>query len=861
MPCEIRFKRIFYAYFCTNKLVWRFFTNLFMKQIHLLFLFFTFSIQAQFQVNGIIKDANTKKALPFATITTTDANRTMADVDGKFSLISAKKITDFQVSYVGYAHSKIIIENEKSFYTVLLSENNTILNEVLIAKQNPALSIIRKVIASKNNNNPQKKLRNFEFKSYNKLIVTANPDSIEGRIDSVFIEKANRILFKKIDSSNYQFKKLINKQHLFQTEKVSQFQFNKTKLKETILGTRMAGFKQPVYEVIGLNLQSFSVYDPSYELFETKYNSPISNTALQDYNYNLLDTLSINGRNTFMIYFKNKKKRKSIGLEGVLYIDQLNFAVAKSIMRIRGVLDISGIDEFVYVPEEDIWFSIQKTFKIVKGKNKEDIKILGESITFSSEEENNTLLENKGESDYTYLLSKTNNYDIKYNVPVKISKKAIAIEIKKDAINKTEDFWIKNRTDSLDIRSQKTYLYLDSLSVKKRLEKRLIFGRKVIDGFLPIHFFDIDLRKLFAYNNYEGFRLGFGGITNDRLSKIYRMEGYTAYGTKDDTYKYHLGLSTRISNFSNTWIGASYTDDVNEIASTIFAIDKKPFKIYDPRPINISTFYNYVSWKAFIETKIIPKTESVWQLSRTLVEPKFDYIYNLNNKLYTAYTISTAMISLQWNPFSDYMQTPKGRIEIEKRFPKFTFQYTQSLPNIWDNDFLFSKIDFKTEFDKKHLNGQKTNLIFQAGYAFGDIPLTHLYNTSPNNITKETVIQRITFAGKNSFETMFFNEFFSNKFASFQFKHSFIRVKLFKKIKPSLVLVSRMAWGNLEKPEQHLGLEYKTLNEGFFESGIELNQIYKGLGLTGFYRYGPNQLSKFEDNLAIKLSFILNLGF
>jgi hypothetical protein len=43
---------------------------------------------------------------------------------------------------------------------------------------------------------------------------------------------------------------------------------------------------------------------------------------------------------------------------------------------------------------------------------------------------------------------------------------------------------------------------------------------------------------------------------------------------------------------------------------------------------------------------------------------------------------------------------------------------------------------------------KKTNLLFHAGYATGEIPLTHLYNTSPNNITKETIIQRITFASK-----------------------------------------------------------------------------------------------------------------
>jgi hypothetical protein len=66
-----------------------------------------------------------------------------------------------------------------------------------------------------------------------------------------------------------------------------------------------------------------------------------------------------------------------------------------------------------------------------------------------------------------------------------------------------------------------------------------------------------------------------------------------------------------------------------------------------------------------------------------------------------------------------------------------------------------------------------------------------------------------------------------------------------------------MAW-KFTKTRAACGLDYKTLNEGYFESGIELNQIFKGLGLTAFYRYGPNQLSQFEDNIAVKLSYTLS---
>lgn len=829
-----------------------------MKLFCLLTLFFTLTIQAQFQINGIVTDAN-NKPLPFATITTTDNINTITDVDGKFIFTPAAKASSFSVSYIGF-QTKLITITDKKYYLVSLIQKTDDLKEVVISNENPALTIIKKVIANKNKNNPQKKLSSFEYKSYNKLIVTANPDSIDGRIDSTAAYKDFDKKRINIDSSDYKFKEIISKQHLFQTEKVSQYQFGNNKLKETILGTKMAGFKNPIYEVIAFNLQSISIYDNKYELFETKYENPISNNAPTNYNYKLLDSVNIKGRETYMIYFKNKQKKKSSGLEGVLYIDQENFAVAKAVMRIKGVLDISGIHEFDYVPSEKIWFQSNTTFKIVKGKNDDDIKILGGTIQFDGDVEDNFEPRKKSASDFTYLLSESNNFDIHYNTKASIKDPALYIEIKDDANKKPEEFWNEYRKENLDLKGQKTYQLIDSLSMKKRIENRLGFGRKIINGYIPIGPVDLDLKKIISYNNYEGFRLGLGGITNDRFSKDFRIEGYSAYGTKDGEVKYSLGTGVSVDKSTNTWINGYYTDDVREIASTVFAVDKRVFKIYDPRPINISTFYKYVGWKANVQTKIIPKTEAVFELARNYVEPQFDYLFNYNGKLYSSYVMTTAMVSIVWAPFSNFMQTPTGRNESEKRFPRFTFQYTQSLPDVLGNDFTFGKIDFKTEYEKQYLNGQKTSLLLQGGYAMGDVPLTHLYNTMPNNLTKETVIQRITFAGRNSFETMFFNEFFSSQYIFFQIKHGFDRIRILKKVRPSLVLVTRMAWGNMEHPEQHVGPSYKTLDRGFFESGIELNKIYKGFGLGGFYRYGPNQLLKFEDNIAVKISYVLDLG-
>ena len=831
-----------------------------MKKCYYLFLLFTFASQAQWKYTGITRDEISKQALPFATIASNTGIITISDIDGKFVLHCPTPATSIRVSYIGYSSREINLDHNNNFYLIFLQPREDILEEVSLSSNTRGLEIIKKTIERKSLNNPQKKLESFEFKAYNRLIISANPDSLEGKIDSIYIKKAIKGNHYKIDSSGYKFKKIVSNQHLFQTERVSQFQFRGKELKETILGTKMAGFKQPIYEILSVNLQSFSIYDNRYELFETAYNSPISNSSFHDYRFKLLDSTFIQGRKSFLIYFKNKKKRKEAGLEGVLYIDSENFAVNKAIMRVKGLLDINGTHEFQFYPEYKLWFPTQKMFKIVKGKNNYDIRILGETLSFDSGE-NNTDARKKGASDHTYLLSETSVFDVKYNNRFEIKNRFQNMEIQKDAEIQNELFWNRYRRDTLDLKSRRTYFALDSVATKNKIEKRLFQGRKILNGYVPLGYFDMDLRYLLSFNNYEGFRFGLGGKTSNLFSKVFRIDGYTAYGLKDEQLKYNIGLATRVESNSNTWIGGSYTDDIREIASTTFAIDKRNFKLYDPRPINLKTFYDYQSWSVFFETKLLPKTESIWQLMYTRVNPLFDYTYIYDSILYDKFTMTTAQFALQWNPFSDYLQTEEGRFEVKKRFPKFTFQYTQAIPRFLKNDFTFNKIEFRSEYEKNYLNGQKTSVMLEVGYAQGAIPLTHLYNTSPNNLTNDRLLQRITIAGKNSFETMFFNEFFSSEFAMIHIKHGSKRIEIFRKVKPSFVLVTRAAWGDMKNRARHLGLEFNTMNNGYYESGFELNQIYKGFGLTAFYRYGPYQLPKTEDNLAIKLSFVLNLGF
>lgn len=732
------------------------------------------------------------------------------------------------------------------FYQISSAQENKVAPE----------NIIRNVISKTTENN-----KSFETLAYTKLIATAKPDLIEGKIDSIYKTKRGKKVLVAIDSSDYNFKRKISKQHLYQTEKLSRFYHDKTKNKEKILATKMAGFKEPVFEYFALHLQPFSPYDSKFTLAEKDFTSPISDSGLQRYEYTLEPATELSNRKIIVISFKPKSGKKKNKLSGKLYIDSEKFSIAKMQLQSVGIINVNSVHEFFFDTQTNNWFPLTSVLTVKKGKSKNPVKILGETITFEGNDPLFLSENPKTAYDFIEVRFKTKFYGLKTDNLQPLKTKGISVEITDGAIIKKENLWYAHLNDTIDLRSNPTYVSVDSLVEAKKLERKIRIGRKIIKGYYPLAFFDFDLRYLFKYNNYEGIRVGLGGVTNEKLSRHYKIEGYAAYGTKDGFFKGMLSNSVKLNKKSETWLGFSYKDDVSEIANTGFEIDKKVFKIYDPRPFNISTFYNHETWRGFFETKFLPKTESIFQITQSFIEPKFDYQFENNNQLYTHFRVTLFTASVQWNPFSRYMQTPNGKIEIGKRYPKFTFQFSKSVPGLWKNNFDFGKIDFRMDVQKKFNSNHKLLFLAEAQYAFGDTPLTHLYNHSPNNLNKEKLLQRLTFAGRDSFETMYFNEFFSSKLAFFQLEHQFPRIEISRQVKPLFSLVTRYGIGTLENKEKHLDFEFKTLEKGFMESGFELNQIFKGVGFNAFYRYGPNQLPNFEDNLAIKLSVQINLGF
>jgi hypothetical protein len=378
-------------------------------------------------------------------------------------------------------------------------------------------------------------------------------------------------------------------------------------------------------------------------------------------------------------------------------------------------------------------------------------------------------------------------------------------------------------------------------------------------GYYPLGFFDVDLRYFIKYNNYEGIRLGLGGITNERLFKNLKIGGYIARGFKDKDFKFSIGGSIRVNKKHSTWINTYYFDDIREIGTMKYLTDDRVYSVFEPRLLNVTQFYKYRTIMSNIQHEFSPKVLGEFRVGHSKIDQIEDYQFLNNETLYSAYETSEVTAAVRISPKTNFITIDDGRVEYFDGLPKISAQVTQSIPGIGGSDFSYTKFGLKLDYYIKRVNLSSTNILLEGDYATGDVPLTHLFHAYPNSPTKDEILQRFSVAGRRSFETMYFSEFFSDQLLTLQVKHSLRRFYFSEFFQPELVFITRHALGTLSNPQRHIGITFNTLEELYSESGFELNRILYGFGLSFAYRYGYYYLPDFEDNISFKFTFYLKL--
>lgn len=815
--------------------------------ILMLMLFSGFGLLAQTIIPGRVINKDTKGPMAYAKIQIGESKKILTNIDGSFEIQLQKEIDTIQISYVGYNTLSIPVSKDLQYLQIGMTPVYEKLETVLIYDGiDPTEKLIRDAIARRDLNDPEKSLEGYQFSSYSKFII----DNEFGGIQM------------NSDSTSASMRTIINEGRAYLSEKVSKHYFtNKQGRKEQVVGIETAGFEEPVYNVLAMDVNPLSLYKKDYKLYKTEYAGPLANNALNNYEYKVLDTTSTE-RPAYMVYFKPKREKVVAGLEGILYLDTVSLAIQKAKAQLLGAIRLEVTHEYEYYPEKDLWFPSVQTTKIRPGAGGKEIAVFGGTIAVGSVQQKkgvlNAIFGSEEISGDLYLNSTSINYDIELNYKGDIENPGAEIDVNKEAITREPNFWIENRKTEFTTRDEATKQKVESLIEAGNVKRKLEIKRAITAGSYPIGWWDLDLSKIFKFNNYEGVRLGFGGRTNDRFSEKFNLNGYTTYGFKDEVVKYGIGTQLYLNRRNGSFLNFHFSRDIRETASFDYLKGQNTFSILEPRFVNINFFYTYRKYATSLEHRITPKLNTELQLAREEIWQIRNYSFLNNGQEYRNYDLTTATVSFLWQPFSKFLNTPKNNILLEKNFPQFTGQIEQSFEAA-GGDFTFTRIGLKAEHEIKNLDQSRTEFILEGNYGFGDRPLTHAFHANPNNPQREKIFKRFSVAGRNSFETMYFNEFYSDRQASLHIRHQLRPFYISESFRPEMVFISRHAIGDFSDRDKHQNISFNTLEKGYSEAGIELNKIFAGFGLSAAYRYGAYNLEGFKKNFSFKFTLQLQL--
>lgn len=814
-------------------------------------LFINLSYAQNYQFKGKVIDRNTKKTLPFVAVTIVGENKgVQTDIDGKFNFKTNKQTLLLRFQYVGYQSKEQTVKANEETEVILSIKENVIKEVQVIAGENPANKIIKKVIANKDKNNPEK-LKSFRYVSYNKFVFT-------GKEDTTIFPRRLAYRISKLDStkSDYQFKKdsialrfakekksadsLFEKQHLFITETVTQRDYlYPEKNKEQIKAVKISGLKNPMFVLIASQFQSFSFYKDYMKVLDKNYLSPISKGSTSKYFFSLEDTLIQNNDSVFVISFKPFKNKNFEALKGLLYVNQDGYAIQNVIAE----------------PEKSSYFKIkvQQQYEKIQGAWFPTQLNTDLDMGMSVQVENRT------------MIGVGRTYIKEVEIGVDQTKKkfdGVVIDYDRKSIkNNSDSLLSKYRIDTLDRLEKQTYYIIDSIGKAEKLDEKIKLFDVISKGYIPWGYVQFDIKRILSgYNDYEGVRLGAGIGTSEKFSKYFSVDGYFAWGTKDHKFKYGGNLRVPIYLEQDIVWNASISKDVIESGSTSFRGDKKT---------KFDTYRNILvwnmDWQEGYEADLSIRSHKY--LLHHLYYSEYNrsvtntYKYFDGSKSYSEFKTREIGISTRFAFGETFIRQSKQRISMGTKYPILWLNigYAKGSSDIWKGEFLKLDVKVKKSFTIRNIG--TTHVQAFAGYIKGDVPYPYAYNGRANNNGS------FSLASQGYFETMRMNEFLSSEYVSFFITHDFGKLLYQSKyFKPGISLTSGYGVGRLSNKTQHQGILFKTMEKGYWESGLLLSdllvmktQFYNmGLGIGAYYRYGAYKNIVEKDNLAFKLNLTIS---
>jgi hypothetical protein len=747
-------------------------------------------------VTGTVTDANTKQPLSFVTVSF--ANTTIginSNDQGKYTLRTSQKVFQVKATFVGYKPALLtIVPGKEQVINIHLFPEAKALEQVTIQaakkekyrnKDNPAVELIRQVIDHKEQNRPEA-YNYVEYKSYDKLQLSFINVS-DKLAEKKFFRKYKFILDNR-DSTTLPGKTLLP---MYLTEKLSQNYYRKDpeKKRQIILGEKSVNFgsfidNDGLGDYIKHIYADVDIYQNNIILITNQFLSPISDAAPTFYKFFITDTVVVNNTKVVELSFTPRNTTDML-FEGKIYITlDGNYAVQRAQLILNKNINLNFVKslqvnlDFEQNPDKRYHLSrsdIAADFGLNRKKNG---GIFGDrTITYKN------YIVNKPRPDTAYVTE--------------------PIEVLEEVKNRSEDFWTKNRLDTLTTAESKVYKNIDSLQKMPSFKRAADIATLLIAGYKSFGPFEMGPASAFySFNPIEGLRLRVGGRTTPEFSTKIYFETYGAYGFKDEKWKYLFSTSFSLNNktiykFPQNYISLTYQRDTKIPGQLLQFLREDNFLLSFKRGVNDKYLYNDYYKFTYVH-EYLSHFSYVLGFNNWTQQPagSLYFVSNANSatpNVVNHLTTSEASLQLRYAPHEQYYQGKLFRIPIPNAYPIFTMNYVQGMKGVFNSSYNYQSINLRAE---KHF--------YESILGYSDISLegTRIFGTMPYPLLTIHQANQTYAYDIESFNLMNFLEFVSDRNLVFRIDQHwqgffFNKIPLLKKLKLRETTSFKLLYGDV----------------------------------------------------------------
>ncbi|WP_452223270.1 DUF5686 family protein [Lacinutrix chionoecetis] len=829
-----------------------------MKYLFLVLFLASLSAIAQTKLSGhVYDDAN--DPVPYVNIYFEGTSiGTITDENGTYYLEDDETHSNVVFSFVGFQTQNVPLTQKVNYnFDIILKEDTATLQEVVLVtgkqpkKNNPAIDILRKIWENKRSNG-LKQYKQYQYDKYEKVEFDLNT------IDSATIKsklfRGMEFVFEQVDTS-----KVTGKTYLpmFINESSAEVYGDNiiNEKREILKGNKNSGFSnnQVIIDFVDDLYSDYDVYDNYLKFFDKSFTSPISRTGIQTYNYVLADSSFIDNKWCYNIIYYPRRKNE-LTFKGDFWVADTTFAIKNINMQASKSANINWVKE-IYI-EQDFEVLNDSTFLIKRDYFMSD-------FAFNKKE--------KSQGIYGKRTTLYDNYEFDKKKDPKFYKEKV-YSFDEDLYNQDDAFWEENRMESLSKDEKGVYVMLDSLKKTKKFKALYNIGSILASGYIEFDDANLDVGPIFSifgYNEVEGIRLRGGGRTYFGQNDLWRLEGFLAYGFRDDKFKYGISGKWLMDKKSRLIISGGNRRDVEQIGVNLTS--------------STDVLGRSLASSSVVGTGTNDKLTNVNLTTAALeLEPLRNFVTRLSG---TYKTLESASSTFSLDYYTDASQTntksqvqqyetafslsyfPKREMTgfgVERRtknddFARLFAQVTVGDPSMFNSDFDYTKLQL-SYYQPWALGGfGRLTTSIEVGKTYGKIPLG-LMSVIPGNQTYFSIY--------NTFSNLDFYEFVTDEYATLHMEHNFngrlfSRIPFLKKYNLRAILGFRGVVGDISQENRNInasGLTYVAPSkEAYYEYSFGIGNIFKIFRID--FNFRGNYLDPVLNPEARKFGVTGSFGF